>query len=86
MMCTSGVHHHSVQSTGLLDDLIDRSGDSRFVGHISGDSEELAGVAFGHSSEVISGLTYVNGVHLGRTVGKAALCDTQTDSAVGASN
>lgn len=76
MVGTSSVDHHAVKSTGFLDDLINCSGDSRLLGHIGGDSKQLAGVAFGNSSKVVPGLTNVNGVDLGRAVGKAALGDT----------
>lgn len=86
MVGTPGVDDHAVEGTGLFDDLINRSGDGGFFGYIGGDSEQLAGKALGHGSEIVSSLANVDGVDLCCAIGKAALGDTETDSAVGTSD
>jgi hypothetical protein len=75
-----------MESTSFLNDFIDRSRNSRFVGHISGDSEEPAGEALGDSIEIVTGLSNVNRIDLGCTVGKTALSNTKADTAVGTGN
>jgi hypothetical protein len=75
-----------MESTSLFNDFIDRSSNSRFIGHISGDSEELAGIALRDSIKIVAGLSNVNRIDFGCTIGKAALGDTKTYTAVGTGN
>lgn len=75
-----------MDSTSFLNNLVDRSRNSRFLGHISSDSKELAGVALGDSIEILSGLSNVNRIDFGCAIRKTTLGNAKTDTTVGTSN
>ena len=79
----SGIHDDAMNSTGLGDNLVHSSGDAFFFGDIGRQSENTAGILAAQSSELVAGLTDVDGVNLGCTVVEAAFGDTQANTAVG---
>lgn len=59
MLCAAGVDDHAMDYTGLLDDLVDDSGDIVFVGHICFQSMELSRETLCDGCEVVSGFADV---------------------------
>jgi hypothetical protein len=75
-----------VQCARFFNNLIDRGGNGCLLGHISGDGKDLVRVTFGDSGKIIASLSNIDRVDLGSAVRKAAFCNAQTNSAVGAGN
>lgn len=73
-----------MDSTSFLNNLVDRSRNSRFLSHISGDSKEPVWIALGDSIEIIASLSYINGIDFRCAIREATLGNTETDTAVGA--
>lgn len=85
-MRATSVNHHAVQCASFFNNLIDRGGNGCLLGHIGGDSKNLAWVTLGDSGKIIISLSNIDRVDLGSAVRKAAFRNAQTNSAVGAGN
>lgn len=57
-----------METTSLVDNLVDRGRNSGLVGHIGSNGEKLARVFLGDSGKIIPGLTNVDRVDLIRAV------------------
>ena len=75
-----------MDSTSFLNNLVNRSCNSRFLGHISGDSEEPVWIALGDSIEIVASLPDINGIDFRCAIRETTLGNTKTDTAVGTGN
>lgn len=71
-----------METTSLLDDLIDGFRDIGLVGNVGLDCMKLAWVLFRDGLEFVASLADVDGVDCGCIVGEAAVCNSEADATI----